>query len=34
MINGATMTIIEEAGHSPQLEQPDRFVDAVLDMAG
>ena len=33
MINGATMTIIEEAGHSPQLEQPDRFVDAVLDMA-
>ena len=30
----ATMTIIEEAGHSPQLEQPDRFVDAVLDMAG
>ena len=34
MINGARMTIIEEAGHSPQLEQPDRFVDAVLDMAG
>lgn len=34
LIDGATMTVIEEAGHSPQMEQPDRFVDAVLAFAG
>lgn len=34
MIKGATMTVIEEAGHAPQMEQPDRFVDAVLAFAG
>ena len=34
MIKGATMTVIEKAGHSPQLEQPDAFVDAVLTFAG
>ncbi|MEE2996700.1 MAG: alpha/beta hydrolase [Pseudomonadota bacterium] len=34
MINGATMTVIEEAGHSPQMEQPDRFVDTVFELAG
>ena len=34
MIPGATMTVIEEAGHAPHLEQPDRFVDALLAFAG
>lgn len=34
MIDGATMTVIEEAGHSPQMEQPDKFVEAVLAVAG
>ena len=34
MIKGATMTVIEKAGHSPQAEQPDAFVDAVLKFAG
>ena len=34
LIKGATMTVIEKAGHSPQLEQPDAFVDAVLAFAG
>ncbi len=34
MIKGATMTVIEKAGHSPQVEQPDEFVDAVLKFAG
>lgn len=34
MIDGATMTVIEEAGHSPQTEQPDAFVDAVFKFAG
>ena len=34
MIKGATMKVIEQAGHSPQLEQPDAFVDAVLAFAG
>jgi len=24
------MTVIEKAGHSPQAEQPDAFVDAVF----
>lgn len=33
MIKGATMTVIEKAGHSPQSEQPDAFVDAVLSFA-
>ena len=33
MIAGATMTVIEEAGHSPQMEQPDAFVDAVFKVA-
>ena len=34
MINGATMTVIDKAGHSPQIEQPDAFVDAVVKFAG
>jgi pimeloyl-ACP methyl ester carboxylesterase len=33
MIKGATMTVIEMAGHSPQSEQPDAFVDAVIKFA-
>ena len=34
LIDGASMTVIEEAGHSPQMEQPDAFVDAVFKFAG
>ena len=34
MIDGAGMTVIEKAGHAPQMEQPDAFVDAVLAFAG
>ncbi len=34
MIPGATMTVIDKAGHSPQSEQPDAFVDAVLSFVG
>lgn len=34
MIKGATMTVIEKAGHSPQSEQPDAYVDAVMKFAG
>lgn len=34
MIPGAAMTVIEKAGHAPQMEQPDAFVDAVLAFAG
>ncbi len=34
MISGATMTVIDEAGHAPYLEQPDRFVDDLLSFAG
>lgn len=34
MIKGATMTVIEKAGHSPQGEQPEAFVDAILKFAG
>ena len=34
LIDGATMTVIEKAGHSPQMEQPDAFVDAVFEFAG
>ncbi len=33
MIRGATMTVIEAAGHAPQMEQPDAFVDAVFELA-
>lgn len=33
LIKGATMTVIEKAGHSPQSEQPDAFVEAVLKVA-
>ena len=34
MIPGATMTVIEEAGHVPHMEQPDRFVEVLLAFAG
>lgn len=34
LIDGATMTVIEKAGHSPQAEQPDAFVNAVFKFAG
>jgi len=27
------MTVITEAGHSPQMEQPDAFVNAVFEVA-
>jgi len=30
LIAGATMTIIENTGHVPQIERPDAFVDAVF----
>ena len=33
MIDGATMTVIDKAGHAPQMEQPDAFVEAVLAVA-
>ena len=34
MIPGAQMVVIEFAGHSPQVEQPDAFVEQVLKFAG
>ena len=34
LIKGATLSVIEKAGHSPQAEQPEAFVDAVLKAAG
>lgn len=34
LMDGATMTVIEKAGHAPQMEQPDAFVDAVFGLAG
>ncbi len=34
LIKGATMNVIDEAGHSPQSEQPEAFVKAVLSVAG
>lgn len=33
MIPGAKMVVVPEAGHSPQAEQPDVFVDHVLSFA-
>ena len=33
MIPGAEMVIVPEAGHSPQAEQPDAFVQYVLSFA-
>ena len=30
MIDGAGLTVIENAGHAPQMERPGAFVDAVL----
>ena len=33
LIDGATMTVIEKAGHSPQMEQPAAFVEAVFKFA-
>jgi pimeloyl-ACP methyl ester carboxylesterase len=29
-IAGATLAVIEDAGHTPQLEQPDAFHDIAL----
>lgn len=34
MIKGATFNIIEKAGHSPQMEQPDTFIDTVFEVTG
>jgi pimeloyl-ACP methyl ester carboxylesterase len=34
LIRDAKMSVIEEAGHFPQVEQPNAFVDAVLSFAG
>ena len=34
MIAGATMTVIDKAGHVPQIERPDEFVDAVFARTG
>jgi pimeloyl-ACP methyl ester carboxylesterase len=31
LIPGAELTIIPEAGHHPELEQPDAFVTAVME---
>ena len=33
-IPGATLEIIPEAGHLPQIEQPEAFVDRVFEFAG
>jgi pimeloyl-ACP methyl ester carboxylesterase len=33
MIDGATIAVIKNAGHAPQIEQPDAFVDAVFEFA-
>ena len=30
VISGSTLTIIENCGHSPQIEKPDEFVDTAL----
>ena len=30
LIAGATMTVIENTGHVPQIERPDAFVNAVF----
>ncbi|MGI9477752.1 MAG: alpha/beta fold hydrolase [Hyphomicrobiaceae bacterium] len=34
MIDGAALTVIEAAGHAPQAEQPQAFVDAVVSFVG
>ncbi len=34
MIQGATFNIIEKAGHSPQMEQPDAFINTVFEVTG
>ncbi len=34
MIDGAKITVIKNAGHAPQIEQPDAFVDAVFEFSG
>lgn len=34
MIEGAELTVIDDAGHAPQAEQPQAFVDAVLSFVG
>ena len=34
MIEGAKLTVISNAGHSPQIEQPVAFVDAVVNFTG
>ncbi|MEC7489358.1 MAG: alpha/beta hydrolase [Pseudomonadota bacterium] len=34
LIEGATMNVIEKAGHSPQMEQPEAFVEAVFGITG
>jgi pimeloyl-ACP methyl ester carboxylesterase len=28
------MNVIEKAGHSPQMEQPDAFIEAVFGVTG
>jgi pimeloyl-ACP methyl ester carboxylesterase len=30
-IPGARMTVLEQCGHMPEMEQPHEFVQAVLD---
>jgi len=34
VISGSTLTIIENCGHSPQIEKPDEFVDTALRFLG
>jgi pimeloyl-ACP methyl ester carboxylesterase len=34
LIPGAELTIIPDAGHHPELEQPDAFVTAVTEFLG
>ena len=33
MIPGAKLVTVAEAGHSPQVEQPDVFIDHVISFA-
>jgi pimeloyl-ACP methyl ester carboxylesterase len=34
LLPNARTVVIAEAGHAPQLEQPERFADAVLSFLG
>ena len=34
LIPGAELIVIPEAGHAPQIEQPEAFVNRLLDFSG